>query len=40
MSVVREQIMAKSFNFTLSDVRMEDKFEFKDKLKGRETKKD
>lgn len=29
MSTVREQIMAKSFNFNLSDVAMEDKFEFK-----------
>ena len=36
--VVREEIMAKSFNFELSDVRMEDKFSFKDKLKGREPK--
>ena len=33
--VVREQIFAKSFDFKLSTVKMEDKFAFKDVLKGK-----
>lgn len=37
--VVREHIIAKSFNFKLSDNVMEDKFEFKDLLKGKKSKK-
>ena len=33
--VVREEIIAKSFNFKLSDLKMEDKFIFRDILKGK-----
>ena len=35
--VVREEIIAKSFNFKLSPVTMEDKFVFKDIIKGKKT---
>jgi hypothetical protein len=36
--IVREEIIAKSFNFKLSDVKMEDKFAFKDLIKGKKPK--
>lgn len=36
--VVREEIIAKSFNFELSDTTMEDKFEYKDLMKGKKPK--
>ena len=35
--VIREEVIAKSFNFALSDVVMEDKFKYKDILKGKKT---
>jgi len=38
--VVRNDIMAKSFGFQLSDVQMEDKFMFKDIIKGKNVKKE
>lgn len=38
--VVREEIMAKSFNFILSDIQMENKLEFKALMKGKQTVKD
>lgn len=33
--VVREEIIAKSFDFKLSTLKMEDKFAFKDLIQGR-----
>mmetsp|Transcript_5650 Transcript_5650/g.8937 ORF Transcript_5650/g.8937 Transcript_5650/m.8937 type:complete len:94 (+) Transcript_5650:848-1129(+) len=36
--VVREEIMAKSFNFHLSDISVEQKFEFKDIIKEKKMK--
>lgn len=33
--VIREEVIAKSFNFPLSDVTMEDKFKYKAILKGK-----
>lgn len=36
--VVREEIIAKSFDFKLSNLKMEDKFTFKDLLKGKKAK--
>jgi len=38
--VVREEIIAKSFNFKLSSISMEDKFTFKDIIKGKTKKTD
>ena len=35
--IVREEIIAKSFDFKLSTVCMEDKFTFKDVIKGKKT---
>jgi len=35
MKVVREEIMAKSFDFDLSDIVMEDKVDYKALLKGK-----
>jgi len=35
LKVIREEIMAKSFNFELSDVLMEDKADYKTLLKGK-----
>jgi len=35
LKVVREEIMAKSFNFELSDTLMEDKSDYKALLKGK-----
>ena len=35
MKVVREEIMAKSFDFDLSDIVMEDKADYKALLKGK-----
>ena len=40
LRVVREEIIAKSFNFALSEVTMEDKFAFKDKLKDKTVKRE
>mgnify|MGYP006893312633 CR=1 FL=1 len=36
--VVREHIIAKSFNFALSDSTLEEKFEYKDLMKGKKLK--
>jgi len=38
LKVLREEIMAKSFNFELSDSVMEDKMEIKSLLKGKKPK--
>ena len=35
--VVREEIMAKSFDFKLSPLKMEDKFAFKDLIRGKKS---
>jgi len=38
LKILREEIMAKSFNFELSDSVMEDKMEIKSLLKGKKPK--